>query len=255
MACAEIHDGALRGRDRSRFRGDSRDRGQGVHLQPLLRLSRSRRRRPGRRPGGIPSTPGGPRRSRALEAVLMPLRPELGFVPYSGPSRTRPLGTRAASVPQLPQQPHRRGCPRGASSSGWSSLPASTMIPGCPRQLLLGDHLRWLRGAQLPGLRPAPGQVGEIEVFSLSKGFNMTGWRCAAVLGNAVQAHRLSNFLSPPHPGRSACSWRHVIRRHRNRVLAGKRASVIAVEVQGPTSACSRRSGDPRAADVRRWAL
>ena len=24
-----------------------------------------------------------------------------------------------------------------------------------------------------------------IEVFSLSKGFNMTGWRCAAVLGNA----------------------------------------------------------------------
>jgi LL-diaminopimelate aminotransferase len=24
-----------------------------------------------------------------------------------------------------------------------------------------------------------------VEVFSLSKGFNMTGWRCAAILGNA----------------------------------------------------------------------
>jgi LL-diaminopimelate aminotransferase len=27
-------------------------------------------------------------------------------------------------------------------------------------------------------------EVG-VEVFSLSKGFNMTGWRCAAILGNA----------------------------------------------------------------------
>ncbi len=33
---------------------------------------------------------------------------------------------------------------------------------------------------QTPGAR----DVG-VEVFSLSKGFNMTGWRCAAILGNA----------------------------------------------------------------------
>ena len=32
--------------------------------------------------------------------------------------------------------------------------------------------------------RPGAKEVG-VEVFSLSKGFNMTGWRCAAILGNA----------------------------------------------------------------------
>src|SRR5438128_2049104 len=31
---------------------------------------------------------------------------------------------------------------------------------------------------------PSAKEVG-VEVFSLSKGFNMTGWRCAAILGNA----------------------------------------------------------------------
>jgi LL-diaminopimelate aminotransferase len=31
---------------------------------------------------------------------------------------------------------------------------------------------------------PGAGEVG-VEVFSLSKGYNMTGWRCAAIVGNA----------------------------------------------------------------------
>jgi LL-diaminopimelate aminotransferase len=31
---------------------------------------------------------------------------------------------------------------------------------------------------------PGANEVG-VEVFSLSKGYNMTGWRCAAILGNA----------------------------------------------------------------------
>jgi LL-diaminopimelate aminotransferase len=31
---------------------------------------------------------------------------------------------------------------------------------------------------------PGAGEVG-VEVFSLSKGYNLTGWRCAAILGNA----------------------------------------------------------------------
>ncbi len=41
-------------------------------------------------------------------------------------------------------------------------------------------------GYLAPSFLATPGakQVG-IEVFSLSKGFNMTGWRCAAALGNA----------------------------------------------------------------------
>jgi LL-diaminopimelate aminotransferase len=41
-------------------------------------------------------------------------------------------------------------------------------------------------GYRAPSFLATPGarEVG-IEVFSLSKGYNMTGWRCAAVLGNA----------------------------------------------------------------------
>jgi len=41
-------------------------------------------------------------------------------------------------------------------------------------------------GYVAPSFLATPGakEVG-LEVFSLSKGFNMTGWRCAAVLGNA----------------------------------------------------------------------
>ena len=50
------------------------------------------------------------------------------------------------------------------------------------RQRLLGDHLRRYVA---PSFLATPGakEVG-VEVFSLSKGFNMTGWRCAAILGN-----------------------------------------------------------------------
>ena len=41
-------------------------------------------------------------------------------------------------------------------------------------------------GYVAPSFLAAPGakEVG-VEVFSLSKGYNMTGWRCAAILGNA----------------------------------------------------------------------
>ena len=42
-----------------------------------------------------------------------------------------------------------------------------------------------------PSFLATPGakEVG-VEVFSLSKGYNMTGWRCAAIVGNA-RRHRL----------------------------------------------------------------
>jgi LL-diaminopimelate aminotransferase len=42
-------------------------------------------------------------------------------------------------------------------------------------------------GYVAPSFLATPGakEVG-VEVFSLSKGYNMTGWRCAAILGNAA---------------------------------------------------------------------
>ena len=41
-------------------------------------------------------------------------------------------------------------------------------------------------GYVAPSFLATPGarEVG-VEVFSLSKGYNMTGWRCAAIVGNA----------------------------------------------------------------------
>ena len=52
------------------------------------------------------------------------------------------------------------------------------------RRLVHGDDLRRLRGAELPRRPPGAKEVG-VEVFSLSKGYNMTGWRTAAIVGNA----------------------------------------------------------------------
>jgi LL-diaminopimelate aminotransferase len=47
-------------------------------------------------------------------------------------------------------------------------------------------------GYEAPSFLATPGakEVG-VEVFSLSKGYNMTGWRCAAILGNreAIQSY------------------------------------------------------------------
>ncbi|HMD52002.1 MAG TPA: aminotransferase class I/II-fold pyridoxal phosphate-dependent enzyme, partial [Solirubrobacteraceae bacterium] len=45
-------------------------------------------------------------------------------------------------------------------------------------------------GYRAPSFLATPGakEVG-LEVFSLSKGFNMTGWRCAVVVGNAEALH------------------------------------------------------------------
>ena len=50
-------------------------------------------------------------------------------------------------------------------------------------------------GYVAPSFLATPGakEVG-VEVFSLSKGYNMTGWRCAAILGNA---DAIADLLAP----------------------------------------------------------
>ena len=74
---------------------------------------------------GYPVYTGGPLLAGA-EAVLMPLRPELGFVPDLDAIPERGAGARAADVPQLPEQPHRRGGPGRLLRAGRSSSRAST---------------------------------------------------------------------------------------------------------------------------------
>ena len=67
-------------------------------------------------------------------------------------------------------------------------------------------------GYRAPSFLATPGakDVG-IEVFSLSKGYNMTGWRCAVVVGNAEalrdllaaeDEHRLGPVRGGPARGR-----------------------------------------------------
>ena len=136
-------------------RGDPGDRRQGVHLQPLLRLPRPRGRRP-RRGSGLPRLHGraAPRRRRGRADAAGP-RARL----RSRPRRDRRVRARerAADVPELPEQPDRRRRPRRLLRARRRARPQARH-PRRPRQRLLGDHLRRLRRAELPG--DAGGQGG-----------------------------------------------------------------------------------------------
>ncbi len=137
----------LRGRDRPRKRGDPGDRRQGVHLQPLLRLPRPRRRRARLRPR-LPRLHRRPDPRRRNGASCCRWSPSWASPPTSARSR-RGRGQGTADVPQLPQQPDRRRRPRGLLRDGRLLRPRAR-DPRRPRQRLLGDDLRRLRGAELP---------------------------------------------------------------------------------------------------------
>ena len=156
---------------------------QGVHLQPQPRLPRSRAT------SRWPPTPAirctrAARCSPAPSPSCMPLAARARLrARTSTPSPPRDRRAGEADVPQLPQQPHRRRRargllrPRGRVRAGDTTCSSCTTTP-------TRDHLRRLRRA--PSFLATPGakDVG-VEVFSLSKGYNMTGWRCAAILGHA----------------------------------------------------------------------
>ena len=157
-AFARFYDRALRGRDRSRDRGDPGDRRQGVHLQPLLRLPR-----PGRRRARLRSRLSGlhrraaarRRRGRAAAAAS----PSSASPPTSTRSPADDLRARAADLPQLPEQPDRRGRPRRALRARGRARPRAR-DPRRPRQRLLGDDLRRLRRPELPRHARAPRRSG-----------------------------------------------------------------------------------------------
>ena len=131
---------------------------------------------------GYPVYTGGPLLAGA-EPVLMPLVPERGFAPDLGAIPRGRARAGAADVLQLPEQPDRRGRAGRAVRGGRSSSPARNDI------LAVHDNAyseTTYDGYVAPSFLATPGakEVG-VEVFSLSKGYNMTGWRCAAIVGNA----------------------------------------------------------------------
>jgi LL-diaminopimelate aminotransferase len=130
---------------------------------------------------GYPPYTGGPLLAGA-EAVLMPLVPELGFVPDL--DALDPLAATNARLLFInyPNNPTGAIVPDGFFER----------VVELAREheiLVVHDNAYseiTYDGYVAPSFLATPGakEVG-VEVFSLSKAYNMTGWRCAAILGNA----------------------------------------------------------------------
>jgi len=130
---------------------------------------------------GYPVYTAGPLLAGA-EAVVMGLVPELGFVPDL--EKIDEQTARRAKLMYLnyPNNPTGAIVPRGFFERVVEFARANDI-------LVVHDNAyseTTYDGYRAPSFLATPGakDVG-IEVFSLSKGYNMTGWRCAAVLGNA----------------------------------------------------------------------
>ena len=130
---------------------------------------------------GYPVYTGGPLLAGA-EAVLMPLLPELGFAPDLDA-----IGGDVAARARLlylnyPNNPTGAVAPEG--------LFERAVAFAREHDVLIVHDASYtettFEGYVAPSFLETPGakEVG-VEVFSLSKGWNMTGWRTAAVVGNA----------------------------------------------------------------------
>ncbi|HSI79985.1 MAG TPA: LL-diaminopimelate aminotransferase [Solirubrobacterales bacterium] len=130
---------------------------------------------------GYPVYTGGPLLAGA-EAVLMPLVPELGFVPDLDAIADGALDRARLLFVNYPNNPTGAVAPEGFFERV-VALARENEI------LVVHDNAyseTTYDGYVAPSFLATPGakEVG-VEVFSLSKGYNMTGWRCAAILGNA----------------------------------------------------------------------
>ena len=130
---------------------------------------------------GYPVYTGGPLIAGA-ESVLMPLVPELGFVPDLDA-----IPFEAASAARLmylnyPNNPTGAVAPEGFFEKVVEFARAHDI-------LVVHDASyteTTFDGYVAPSFLETPGakEVG-VEIFSLSKGYNLTGWRTAAIVGNA----------------------------------------------------------------------
>jgi LL-diaminopimelate aminotransferase len=130
---------------------------------------------------GYPVYTGGPLLAGA-EAVLMPLAPELGFVPDLDAIDDEALARARLLFVNYPNNP------TGAVVQD-GFFERVVELAREHEILVVHDNAyseTTYDGYVAPSFLATPGarEVG-VEVFSLSKGFNMTGWRCAAILGNA----------------------------------------------------------------------
>jgi LL-diaminopimelate aminotransferase len=130
---------------------------------------------------GYPVYTGGPLLVGA-EPVLMPLEPERGFAPDLGAISEETLARARLMYLNYPNNPTGAVVPDGLFER---------VVELAREHEILAVHDNaysetTFDGYVAPSFLQTPGakEVG-VEVFSLSKGYNMTGWRCAAIVGNA----------------------------------------------------------------------
>src|SRR5215210_2347317 len=130
---------------------------------------------------GYPVYTGGPVLAGA-EAHLLPLRPDLGFVPDLDAIPAEKLEAARLLFINYPNNPTGAVVPDGF-------FERVVELAAKHEMLVVHDNAyseTTYDGYVAPSFLATSGakEVG-VEVFSLSKGYNMTGWRCAAILGNA----------------------------------------------------------------------
>ncbi|MGI9185841.1 MAG: LL-diaminopimelate aminotransferase [Solirubrobacteraceae bacterium] len=130
---------------------------------------------------GYPVYTGGPLLAGA-EPYLMGLIPERGFAPDFGAIPAAVLERARLMFTNYPNNPTGAIVPEGVFEEAIELARRADL-------LVVHDNAyseTTFDGYVAPSFLAAPGakEVG-VEVFSLSKGYNMTGWRCAAIVGNA----------------------------------------------------------------------
>jgi LL-diaminopimelate aminotransferase len=194
---------------------------------------------------GYPVYTGGPLLAGA-EAVLMPLVPELGFVPDLDSIDEFALGNARLMFLNYPNNPTGAVVPDGF-------FERVVELARKHEILVVHDNAyseTTYDGYVAPSFLATPGakEVG-VEVFSLSKGYNMTGWRCAAILGNAdaissywrlktnvdsglFEAVQLAGVAALQGPSEPLREMNGVYARRRDLVVSALRE--IGVEVSAP---------------------
>jgi LL-diaminopimelate aminotransferase len=130
---------------------------------------------------GYPVYTGGPVLAGA-EAHLLPLRPHLGFVPDLDAIPAEKLEAARLLFINYPNNPTGAVVPEGFFERVVELAQRHEILvvhDNAYSETTYDDYVA-------PSFLATPGarEIG-VEIFSLSKGYNMTGWRCAAILGNA----------------------------------------------------------------------
>lgn len=192
---------------------------------------------------GYPVYTGGPLLAGA-EATLMPLVTDRGFAPDLEAIPAEALARARLLFVNYPNNPTGAVVPDGFFER----------VVAVAREheiLVVHDNAyseTTFDGYVAPSFLATPGakDVG-VEVFSLSKGFNMTGWRCAAILGNAdavaaywrlktnvdsglFEAVQLAGAAALTGPRSAVDEMNAVYQRRRDLVVAALREIGVAVE-------------------------